>query len=59
MSSIALLRKTDESERSAAVRGNEPFDLPRMERAVREILFAVGEDPVFEYRRQQIQELMR
>ena len=45
MSTVALLRKTDESERSAEVRGNVLFDLPRIERAVREMLFAVGEDP--------------
>ena len=45
MSTVALLRKTDESERSPEVRGNVLFDLPRIERAVREMLFAVGEDP--------------
>ena len=45
MSTVALLRKTDESERSPEVVGNLPFDLPRIERAVREMLFAVGEDP--------------
>jgi hypothetical protein len=31
MSTVALLRKTDESERSAEVRGNVLFDLPRIE----------------------------
>ncbi|HVO22473.1 MAG TPA: GTP cyclohydrolase I FolE [Candidatus Margulisiibacteriota bacterium] len=45
MSTVALLRKTDESERFPEVRGNVLFDLPRIERAVREMLFAVGEDP--------------
>ena len=45
MSTVALLRKTDECESSAELRGNVLFDLPRIERAVREILFAVGEDP--------------
>ena len=45
MSTVALLRKTDESERSPEARGNVVFDLPRIERAVREMLFAVGEDP--------------
>lgn len=45
MSTVALLRKTDESERSPEVRGNVLFDLPRIERAVREMLFALGEDP--------------
>jgi GTP cyclohydrolase I len=45
MSTVALLRKTDESEGSAEVLGNVQFDLPRIERAIREILFAVGEDP--------------
>jgi GTP cyclohydrolase I len=45
MSTVALLRKTDESDRSPEVHGNVLFDLPRIERAVREILFAVGEDP--------------
>lgn len=45
MSTVALLRRTDDSEPSAEVRGNELFDLPRIERAVREILIAVGEDP--------------
>ena len=45
MSTVALLRKTDESERSPEVGGNVLFDLPRIERAVREMLFAVGEDP--------------
>jgi GTP cyclohydrolase I len=45
MSTVALLRKTDECEGADEVRGNVLFDLPRIERAVREILFAVGEDP--------------
>jgi len=45
MSTVALLRRTDESERSPEVRENVLFDLPRIERAVREMLFAVGEDP--------------
>ena len=45
MSTVALLRKTDESERSPEVRESGLFDLPRIEHAVREILFAVGEDP--------------
>ena len=45
MSTVALLRKTDECDRSDELRGNVLFDLPRIERAVREILFAVGEDP--------------
>jgi len=45
MSTVALLRRTDESERSSEVRENVLFDLPRIERAVREMLFAVGEDP--------------
>lgn len=45
MSTVALLRKTDESERAAEVRGNVRFDLPRIERAVREMLMAIGEDP--------------
>jgi GTP cyclohydrolase IA len=45
MSTVALLRRTDESERSPEVRENMLFDLPRIERAVHEMLFAVGEDP--------------
>jgi GTP cyclohydrolase I len=45
MSTIALLRRTDESASSAEIREHARFDLPRMERAVREILLALGEDP--------------
>ena len=44
MSTVALLGKTDESERSPEV-CKDAFDLRRIERAVREISFAVGEDP--------------
>jgi GTP cyclohydrolase I len=45
MSTVALLRRTDELEHPTEVCKDVPFDLPRIERAVREILFAVGEDP--------------
>jgi len=45
MSTVSLLRKIDESEQVQESPDHTAFDLPRLERAVREILFAVGEDP--------------
>jgi GTP cyclohydrolase IA len=45
MSPLALVRKTDEIELTPESSAETGFDLPRIERAVREILFAVGEDP--------------
>jgi len=44
MSPVALVRRTDESERLREIRDNAGVDLPRIECAVREILFALGED---------------
>jgi GTP cyclohydrolase I len=45
MSTVSLLRQIEESEHAQEAREGAGFDLPRIERAVREILFAVGEDP--------------
>ena len=45
MSSVALLRRTDELDPESEMREPARVDLPRIERAVREILVAVGEDP--------------
>jgi GTP cyclohydrolase IA len=45
MSTVAQLRRSDEAERLPDIRDNVRFDLPRIERSVREILFAVGENP--------------
>lgn len=45
MSPLALVRKTDEAESMLEQPAEAGFDLPRIERAVREILCAVGENP--------------
>jgi GTP cyclohydrolase IA len=45
MSTVSLLRKIDEPEQPQEIPPATAVDLPRLERAVREILFAVGEDP--------------
>jgi GTP cyclohydrolase I len=45
MSTVSLLRKIGESEHTQEAREGAGFDLLRIERAVREILLAVGEDP--------------
>ena len=45
MSTVSLLRKSDEPEHSPEPAPGDGFDLPRLERAVREMLAAVGEDP--------------
>lgn len=45
MSPLALVRKTDDVESTHEDAAEAGFDLPRIERAVREILFAVGENP--------------
>jgi hypothetical protein len=45
MSTVSLLRKIDEPEHRPESARSDGFDLPRLERAVREMLLAVGEDP--------------
>jgi GTP cyclohydrolase I len=45
MSTVSLLRKIDEPEHGPEPAPTDGFDLPRLERAVREMLLAVGEDP--------------
>jgi GTP cyclohydrolase I len=45
MSTVSLLRKIEETEHTPEPTGGGGFDLPRLERAVREMLLAVGEDP--------------
>jgi GTP cyclohydrolase I len=44
MSNVALLRRDDERESLPEIHDSESFDLPRIERAVREILLALGQD---------------
>jgi GTP cyclohydrolase I len=45
MSNVALLRRPEEIDALADAATDRHFDLPRIERAVREILVAIGEDP--------------
>jgi GTP cyclohydrolase I len=45
MSPVSLLRKIEEPEHTNDPAVGDGFDLPRLERAVREMLFALGEDP--------------